>query len=345
MTRITRLIAAALAGLLALPAAANQLLNEDWIAKASYEQVQKVIQGGADPDAARSGYTPLMVASRAGNHGAIRALCEAGADGNRPAKPGQHGPLHYAADAQVVALLFDCGALVWAPNSNGMTPLHYAAEDNRAGAMEALIGRGADPDARTDQGWTPLHIAVRHGRLEAAQVLLAGGADPNAADPKFGNTPLHSASRHSNLLAMEALLEAGGDPNARNRSDVTPLYTAAKYNIPEVVQVLLDAGADPTIHANNRYVSSMVASPAEAARGNRKLRGHPVMARLEVGMTTASPGATPGCDGYVVQATDRRLGDVAEKVLGDRSRWTEIARLNGISAENPHRVGQCLALP
>ena len=28
--------------------------------------------------------------------------------------------------------------------------------------------------------------------------------------------------------------------------------------------------------------------------------------------------------------------------MGDRSRWAEIARLNGITAENPHRVGQCL---
>ena len=191
MTRKMRLIGAAVAvAMLAWPAAANQLLNERWIATASYEKVAKAIAGGADVDAARSGYTPLMVASRAGNHDAIRALCEAGADGNKPAKPGQHGPLHYAVDAEVVALLFDCGALVWAANSHGLTPLHYAAEDNRAGAMEALIGRGADPNARTGQGRTPLHIAARYGRLEAAQVLLAGGADVNAATPQVGNTPL-----------------------------------------------------------------------------------------------------------------------------------------------------------
>ena len=353
MTRNTRLIGAAVAvAMLAWPAAANQLLNERWLATASYEQVQKVIAGGADVDAARSGYTPLMVASRAGNHDAIRALCEAGADGNRPAKPGQHGPLHFAAGAEVVALLFDCGALVWAPNSNGMTPLHYAAEDNRAGAMEALIGRGADPDARTGQGRTPLHIAARYGHLEAAQVLLAGGADPNAATPQIGNTPLHLMAGHGEAAAVRILIAAGADVNARNRSDVTPLYTAAKNNIPEVVQVLLDAGADPAIHANTRFDSSLVPEPAEVAKAeNPKVARHPVMARLEAaaaGTTPASPSAdpaTPGCDGYIVQATDRRLGDVAEKMLGDRSRWTEIARLNGISAENPHRVGQCLALP
>ena len=319
MTRNTSLITAALAaGLLALPAAANPLLNESWIAKASYEQVAKAIANGADPNArithgGRS-YTPLKAAANFDNKDAIRALCEAGADGDMSGKPGTARPLHYAADAEAVALLHDCGALVWSTDSNGLTPLHYAAEDSRLSAMEALIRRGADV---------------------------------NAATATVGNTPLHRAAKYGHPAAVQILLKAGADINAVNRSDVTPLYKAAKNNIPEVVEVLLDAGADPAIHANNRFVSSMVPSPAEAARGNRKLRGHPVMARLEVGMTTASPQATPtpGCDGYVVQASDRRLGDVALKVLGDRARWTEIARLNGISAQAPHRVGQCLALP
>ena len=310
MTRKPSLLTAAMtAALLALPAAGNPLLNERWIAKASYEQVQKAIAGGGDPNAVRGGFTPLKAAANFDNKDAMRALCEAGADGDMPAKPGTARPLHHAADAEAVALLHDCGALVWSTDSYGSQPLHYAAMDSRLSSMEALIRRGADVDARD----------------------------------RIGNTSLHDAAKYGHPAAVQILLEAGADVNARNRSDATPLHKAARHNIPEVVQILLEAGADPTIHANNRFVSSMVPSPAEAARGNRKLRGHPVMARLEVGMTTASP--SPGCDGYVVLPTDRRLGDVAEKVLGDRSRWTEIARLNGITAQAPHRVGQCLALP
>ena len=74
-----------------------------------------------------------------------------------------------------------------------------------------------------------------------------------------------------------------------------------------------------------------------------------------VGMCLKLPGRRAGaptpsrpaqaCTGYVVKGSDRKLGDVAEAALGDRSRWPEIARLNGITAENPHRVGQCLKLP
>ena len=54
---------------------------------------------------------------------------------------------------------------------------------------------------------------------------------------------------------------------------------------------------------------------------------------------------TGGCDGHVVKPSEHRLGDVALAALGDRSRWPEIARLNGITAGSPHRAGQCLRLP
>ena len=51
------------------------------------------------------------------------------------------------------------------------------------------------------------------------------------------------------------------------------------------------------------------------------------------------------CTGHVVKKSDRRLGDGTVAALGDRGRWPEIAKLNGITAENPHRVGQYLELP
>ena len=314
MTRKPSLITAAMtAALLATPAAANPLLNESWIAKASYEQVQKAIAGGADPNArkahGRGSFTPLKAAANFDNKDAIRALCEAGADGDMPGKPGTARPLHHAADAEAVALLFDCGGVVWSTDSYGSQPLHYAAMDSRLSSMEALIRRGADVDARD----------------------------------RIGNAPLHDAAKYGHPAALQILLEAGAEINATNSGDFTPLHKAATHNIPEVVEVLIEAGANPAIRDEDGLY------PADLARKrNRKVRNHPVMARLEVGMTTASPAAdpaTPGCDGYVVQASDRRLGDVALKVLGDRARWTEIARLNGITAEAPHRVGQCLALP
>ena len=48
---------------------------------------------------------------------------------------------------------------------------------------------------------------------------------------------------------------------------------------------------------------------------------------------------------YRVQRSDTRLSIVAEKTLGDGSRWPEIASLNKLSKYNPYRLGDCLQLP
>ena len=59
-----------------------------------------------------------------------------------------------------------------------------------------------------------------------------------------------------------------------------------------------------------------------------------------------NPAATAGCHVYVVPAHQRRLDDVAEVVLGNRSRGPEIARRKGITRENPQRTaGQCRKRP
>ena len=312
MTRKMRLITAAAAvAMLAWPAAANQLLNERWIAKASYEQVQKAIAQGADVNAENrsQGFTPLMAASRHGNLLAMEALLDAGVDPNRPVAETGLVAMHFAATGKAVSLLFDHGASV---------------------------------SIRGENGLTPLHLVAREGTKEAVQALIRRGADVNAGSPPVDNTPLHEAAHYASPVVAQILLEAGAEINARNRSDVTPLYRAGKYNSPEMVELLLDAGADPTIRTKNRRFTAADVAKAE----NPKVARHPVMARLEAGAGGQPAAATTtGCAGYVVTAADRRLGDVALKVLGDRSRWTEIARLNGISAENPHRVGQCLALP
>ena len=379
--RLTTLLVSAAAGMSLLAAGgaeANRLLNEGWLKTATGTQVTEEIASGADVNAVHPKWplTPLMLASRHSNLGAMEALLEAGVDPNRIADPDYGSPMHWAADGHAVAMLFDYGAVIDARNSNGQTPLHLAAWDSRTNVMRALIRRGADVNAHTSEPMlTPLYLAARDAQPAAVQILLEAGAEID-------------------LPSMHGL---------------TPLYAAAKLNTPQMVELLLDAGADPTIQTDNRWF------PAETAmRNNPRVSNHPVINRLfeplagitalpgeasdapcdgwrvrpgdtghiiaeeglgdrsrfreigrlnglsgrnmhAVGMCLKLPERRAGagsasqpaqaCSGYVVRSSDRKLGDVAEAALGDRNRWPEIARLNGITSENPHRPGQCLELP
>ena len=52
----------------------------------------------------------------------------------------------------------------------------------------------------------------------------------------------------------------------------------------------------------------------------------------------------PGCDGVVVQPSDKKLSWLAERTLGRASRWREIVELNSLEGRG-YRAGQCLKLP
>ena len=115
-------------------------------------------------------------------------------------------------------------SLVSAFSSDGFSPLHLAAFFGKSDAARALLGRGADVDAR-GRGWmtgTPLHSAASANHTEVATVLLDAGADPNARQ-SGGWTPLHAAAMNGNLALVELLLAHGVDPAAENDDGATVL--------------------------------------------------------------------------------------------------------------------------
>ena len=95
-------------------------------------------------------------------------------------------PLHYAArenKGPVIALLLDRGADIHGKAVGGGTPLHYAALGNEESAIALLLDRGAAIHARTDNGLTPLHWAAWENEEPAViELLLDRGADIHARD-------------------------------------------------------------------------------------------------------------------------------------------------------------------
>jgi len=152
-------------------------------------------------------------------------------------------------DVESVLALIEHGADVNAARPDGMTPLHWAAENGNADLADILIYAGARVHTTTRLGrYTPLHLASRGGHARAVLVLLAAGADPNALTSTGAVTPLHFAAASGSVEAVTALVERGADVNLGDRQwGHTPLMFAAARNRPDAVRALLEQGAEPEI--------------------------------------------------------------------------------------------------
>src|SRR3989344_366897 len=66
--------------------------------------------------------------------------------------------------------------------SNGFTPLHWAAFNGDEKMAQLLLKKEANVNAVDVDGFTPLHRVARMGNEKMAQLLLKAGADVNAVD-------------------------------------------------------------------------------------------------------------------------------------------------------------------
>jgi ankyrin repeat protein len=104
----------------------------------------------------------------------------------------------------------------------------------------------------TGFGWSPLHLAAFSGVPAAVQLLLDRGADIQARSRnKFKNTPLQVAMLPGQLATAKLLLDRGADPLARQAHGFTPLHEAALLGRRDLVDVLLAAGAEINARAND----------------------------------------------------------------------------------------------
>jgi hypothetical protein len=145
-----------------------------------------------------------------------------------------------------VRTLLQQGADVNAPQGDGMSALHWAADRGDADLTEMLVTAGANTGAVTRIGqYTPLHLASRAGSLPAVSALVAAGAAVDARTSTSGVTPLHLAASSGNAAVDTALLDAKADVNARESEwGQTSLIFAAALNRADAVKVLMARGAD-----------------------------------------------------------------------------------------------------
>jgi ankyrin repeat protein len=133
-----------------------------------------------DPDLLNSyshdGWTPLHLAVFFGHIDLVRFLLEAGADIDALSKNGQDiTPLHSALanphHARVGLLLIDKGADIALAQSEGYTPLHYAAANGSDDVVIRLLAMNAIRSAKTKEGKTPLDLAKERKHLTTVKIL------------------------------------------------------------------------------------------------------------------------------------------------------------------------------
>lgn len=86
--------------------------------------------------------------------------------------------------------------------------LRSAAATGDVAAIDALLDRSSDVNARDEKGRTALMLAILSGQSASVDALLARGADANGADGG-GLTPLQAAIGSRQSAIAEALRRAG----------------------------------------------------------------------------------------------------------------------------------------
>jgi ankyrin repeat protein len=82
-----------------------------------------------------------------------------------------------------------------AKDSDGRTPLLWAAGNGHASVVDQLLGRGADLDSKDKYGQTALSWAAENGHDKVVQKLLEKGADLESKNNIYDRNPALMGSR------------------------------------------------------------------------------------------------------------------------------------------------------
>ena len=174
---------------------------------------------------ARVAIARVADAAMRGDVAAVRTLLQQGADVNAPQGDGMTA-LHWAAEQRRPGAGGDCCSTRGAQTGGGDAhrPLHAAARRRQGRPCAPSCGcsstRSADVNAMTTTGAAPLHFAAASGSAEAIALLLDAGADVNAREPQWGQTPLMFAAAVGRTDAVQGAARRAAPTSRPPRSVV-----------------------------------------------------------------------------------------------------------------------------
>lgn len=153
-----------------------------------------------------------------------------------------------------------------AANIDGMTALHFAAQNGDTAIVEYLIEHGADIKAQDEiLSRSVIHFAAEKGNIECIKYLTEHGANLQDKD-SFGATAFHYAAKSNKLEVVKFLVSRKMDYTAKDVRGWSALHYAAYGNSFDVVKYLLAKG----LNINERNQGGR--TPLFFTRGHNELR-------------------------------------------------------------------------
>ncbi|XP_031846542.1 acyl-CoA-binding domain-containing protein 6 [Nomia melanderi] len=88
-------------------------------------------------------------------------------------------------------------------DSEGLLPIHWAADRGHVGIIELLIKEGANVNSQDTDGQTPLHYAASCGHIDVVKYLLSIGAESIKDNDGMKPKDVADVNTLSYLLSME----------------------------------------------------------------------------------------------------------------------------------------------
>jgi len=160
--------------------------------------------------------------------------------------------------------------------------------------LNALIAKGADPNAKDILGSPALLGAACAGHTGMVEALLSAGADVNAKGALVDSTALICAASEGHTESVKVLLKAGADVDAKNEYGQSALYLGAQGCHTECVKALLAAGADVNAETMNGNTALRVAELMGCTKAVQLLKEGEVPAPIRAKVYRAPVVVTPG---------------------------------------------------
>ncbi|XP_071795773.1 uncharacterized protein [Asterias amurensis] len=238
---------------------------------------------------------------------------------------------NYSPEAVVRELLHHRADLT-TPDSEGRTPLHFAASSKSKISEEIaviLMSKPVGMEMRDRRSLAPIHSASQSGQVEILIALLENGVDVNARG-YAGSTPLHVSAYSGQLQAATKLLDRGADVTLVDDSGNTPVDVAKTKKLKHALR---EAWTEAT-QAKRDMVLTPVKPPSRMAesRGTGDDRS-----------TSDSMGVTPR-PGSSINATPekriiRKMTEAHKAVLAEEQMLRDIDSGRFTPSSLPRKLG------